>query len=96
MQSVYSKATADWTDKYLGILRADDIKYERKIDEKKNERKIRKEYTRNQALQQKSHSRDKHLGSPSCKILVTVLKIDMGAKHKKADDDDAQGLTSER
>ena len=57
--------------------------------------------SRNQALQQKSHQRGKHLGSPPCKILVTILKMDErgtqtnGPENKKIDDD-TQGLTSER
>ena len=32
----------------------------------------------NQALQQKSHQRNKYQGRPSCKILWTILKMDRG------------------
>ena len=63
--------------KCLGILGADSIK-ETEIKEK-----IRKEYLKrlkktswNQALQQKSYQRYKHLSSHPCKILRTILKID--------------------
>ena len=56
---------------------------------------------RNQARQQTSHQRDKHLGSRPCKILRTILKMKKGRiqtnrpKDKKVDDY-AQGLTSKR
>ena len=48
--------------------------------------------SQNQALLQKSHQRDKHLGSPPCKILGTIPKMDKGRtqtngpKDKKVDD----------
>ena len=55
----------------------------------------------NQARQQKSHHRYKHLGAASCKIFGTIHKMDKeraktnGQEGKKVDDD-AQGLTFER
>ena len=55
----------------------------------------------NKTLLQKSHQRNKHLGSTPCKILVTILRFDKGRtqtnrpKNKKADDH-TLGLTPER
>ena len=76
---------------------------------KKKEKKKRKEKKRvteekgknsgNQAVQQKYHQSEKHLGSPLCKILVAILKMEKGRtqtnwpKDKKVDDH-AQGFTS--
>ena len=56
---------------------------------------------RNQDLQQKSHQKDKYLGSSSCKILETILDMDKrgtkgnGLEYKEADDY-VQGLIPER
>ena len=47
----------------------------------------------NQALQQESHQRDKHLSCSPCKILGTILQIDEGRtqangpEDKKTNDD---------
>ena len=55
----------------------------------------------NQALWQKSHRRNKQLGSIPCKILGTILKMDKeetqtnGPEGKKVDND-AQGFTFKR
>ena len=39
--------------------------------------------SRNQAPQQESHQRDKHLGCPFCKILGAILEV---AKDKNSDE----------
>ena len=64
--------------KYLAILEEDTIK------ETEVKVKIRKEYHRRtrkfletKILQQKSHQRNKHLGSSFFKILWTILKMDL-------------------
>ena len=63
--------------KYLEILKVDSIKQsEMKEKNKKRVQQTNERASRNQVLQPKSHHRDKHLGSPPCKILETVLKID--------------------
>ena len=47
----------------------------------------------NQVLLQKSHQRDKHMGSLPCKIIGIILTVDKGStqtnglKDKKVDDD---------
>ena len=50
---------------------------------------------------QKSNQRNKYLGSPSCKILGTILRINKGGtqtyrQREKKVDDYAQSFTSER
>ena len=55
----------------------------------------------NQAQQQKSHLRDKHLGSSPPKVFSPILKVDKrgiqaNEPEDKKIDDYAQGLTSER
>ena len=52
----------------------------------------------NQALRQKSHQMNKHLGSPPCKMLETILKINKGEiltneRKDKEINDYARGLT---
>ena len=58
----------------------DTIKQVEKI-KKREEFKKNEKTSRNQALQQKSHQRDKQFplwGNSSCKVLWTILKIDKG------------------
>ena len=55
----------------------------------------------NQTLLQKSHKRDKHLGSPSWRVLGTILRMNKGRTstnepEDKKVDDDAQSLTSRK
>ena len=64
---------------YLGILQADAIRQAKMKKKKKKKGKItskNEKTSRNKSLQQKSHKSDKHLGRPSCKILVTILYIE--------------------
>ena len=69
-------------------------------DERKNKKRIAQtseKISRNQTLQQNFHQRDKHLGSPPCKILGTSLLMDKGRTQinelkDKEVDDDAQGF----
>ena len=58
-------------------------------------------FSRNQALQQKSHQRGKYQGSCPCKILGTLLKMVKGKRQangpeNKKIEDNAQGFISER
>ena len=69
----------------------------------KNKKRVpqtNKKTSRNQTLQQKSHQRNKQLSCPPCKILGTILKMDMGRTQTNGSEDkkvdDAQGLTYER
>ena len=74
----------------------------------RNERKSKKSVpqknkkaARNQALEQKSHQRNKHLSSLPCKILLTILKMVKGGTQtnwpkNKQIDDGVQLLTLER
>ena len=59
-----------------------------------------KKATRNQALQQKSHQRDKHLGSHPCKVVGTILNKDKGEIQieipTKKIDVEAESFTSAR
>ena len=85
--------------KYLGILEAGTIKQEEMKEKKKENSTF--EGQENISKPPKSHQRNEHLGSPSYKILGTILKIDKegtqtnGPGNKKVDDY-AQGLTSKR
>ena len=53
--------------KYLGIVEVDTIKQREMKEEKRKE---------HQALQQKSHHRNKHLSNATCKVLWTIFKMD--------------------
>ena len=50
------------------------------------------DFSLNQLLKQKSYKRNKHMDSPSCKIIRAILKMDQGgtqkngAKDEKIDD----------
>ena len=76
-------------ENYLGILEAETIKQKemKKRVPLKNEKTSEK-----QVLQQKSYQRNKVLGSPTCKILEIILKMDKRgtqtnrAKNKEIDD----------
>ena len=81
------------TYKYLRILEEDTIKdaeMKKKIERvfQENEKT-----TRNQAILQKPHQRDKHLDCYPCKILGTILKVDKGRtstnglENRKTNDD---------
>ena len=62
-------------------MEADTIKQAEKKKEKKKKKTVirtNEKIAQNQALQQKSHQRYKQLGSPSCKILRTIFKMDKG------------------
>ena len=48
----------------------------KKKKEKKRVPQTNEKTSGNQTQQQKSHQRDKHADSPTCKILGTILKID--------------------
>ena len=57
--------------------------------------------SRNKTLLLKCHQRDKHLGSPFCKILWTILNVDKKGTQKNEPEDKeignyAQGLTPEK
>ena len=54
---------------YQEILEVDTIKEERKSEKRISQKK------KNKTLQQKFHQRNKHLGSPFCKMLWTILKM---------------------
>ena len=69
--------------KNLGILKVDPIKQagdKRKYDKRVSQ--TNDKTSRNQALLQKSHQTDKHMDSPSCKMLGTILKMDKGRTQK--------------
>ena len=74
--------------KCLEIFEADIIKH-------RNERKSKKKWnplnnkktSRNQALQQKSHQKDKHLSRPPCKVIWTILKMSKGENHSNGPKD---------
>ena len=76
--------------KYLGILEVDPIKQVQMKETIRVSQKNKKA-SPNQALQLKSHQRDKQLHCPPCKILGTILKMDKGGtqfdgpKDKKMD-----------
>ena len=69
--------------KYLGILKVNTIK---------NSTSEKKKTSQNQTQLHQSYQRNKHLGSASCKILWTILKMDKegsqtdGLKDKEIDD----------
>ena len=69
--------------KYLGISEVDTTK-QSEMKEKILERVPQKneKVSQNQTLQQKSHQRDKPLGSPSGKIFRIILKIDKEGTQK--------------
>ena len=46
------------------------------MKEKKNKEYLKSTTSRNEALQQKSHQRNKRPGSLPCKVLRTILKMD--------------------
>ena len=67
----------------------------------KGVREKNKTTSQNLAVQQKSNPRNIHLARIPCKILSAILKIDIGRTQTnwpkdKTDDDNEQGLTSER
>ena len=43
--------------------------------------------SQNQALQQKSHQKEKHQGIPPCKILWSILKMDKGRTQSNGPND---------
>ena len=68
-----------------------------KEKEKKKRKDIyqeNKKTSKNQALPKKSNPRDKYLGSPLCKTLPIILK--MNEEGTSIVDDDAQSFASER
>ena len=74
--------------KYLGILEVDTKQAEmKKKKKKKRVPQKNEEASWNQALQQKFHQRDKHLGYPSCKILGTIPKMDKGGSQTNGPSD---------
>ena len=79
--------------KYLGILKADTIKQRWKKRRKKKKRvPQKKKNSRNQTQQQKSHPRNKHLGSQTSNKLRNIFKRNRrrtkinGLKTKEIDD----------
>ena len=76
--------------------------YQTSRDERKSKNRVpqkNKKTSWNQALQQKSHQRNKHLGSSPCKIQWTIFKIvkeGTQTNRPKKIDVDTQGLTPER
>ena len=68
---------------------------------KKSEAQMNEKASQDHVLQQKSHQKNKHLGSPFCKILGAILKMDKrgtrtnGPEDKK-DDDNEQSFTLKR
>ena len=69
-------------------------------DDEGKESQTNEKYTCNQARQQESHKKVKHLGCPPCKIIGTILEIDDGRTSTNEQEDkkvnDVLGLTSER
>ena len=71
------------------------------MKEKKKVSLTNEKAARNKAVLQKSHPRDKRLGSPTCKILRTILKMHKGRIQTNAQEDnkiidDVHGLIPEK
>ena len=82
---------------YFEILEVDAIK-QWEMKERISVPLMNRKASQNQGLWQKHHQRGKHLGSPSFKILETILKLDKGGAqiNEQRFDVYAQGITSER
>ena len=70
--------------KYMGNIGSGHHQTSR--DERKNRKRVlqkNEKNSQNQALQQESNQRDKHLGSPPCKILGTISFYSSTKQHYK-------------